>query len=213
MASVINRNDRRREQTRQKLVAAATCLFISKGYNETTIDEVCAEADVAKVTFYYHFQSKDDIVREIKAAATQEVFCGPARMLDDGESAVNVLRSLTMGIGSWTESNWRLLEVFLSQKFQHVAAAGTCADNEPNSLVNFLVRIIEHGKRNGEFRASADTAEMASFIALAIFNQQVLWMHNQRQTSLIADFERCLDFVLNGVRSSATPGVQPILKG
>jgi AcrR family transcriptional regulator len=199
MTTTINRNDKRREQTRQKLVNAATELFISKGYSETTVDEICALADVAKVTFYYHFQSKDDIVLDIKTAAARNVFFPVVQLLESNAPALHLLKVLFDGIACWTEVNWRLLQVFLGQKFQHVATNGSCTDDNPDSLLNLLIRIVEHGKRTGEFKQSVATTETASLIALTVLNQQLLWLNNERKGSLSENFERCAEFVLHGI--------------
>ncbi|MBQ1703197.1 MAG: helix-turn-helix transcriptional regulator [Oscillospiraceae bacterium] len=34
-------------------------MFIEKGYEQTSIDEIIAEANVAKGTYYYYFPSKE----------------------------------------------------------------------------------------------------------------------------------------------------------
>ncbi|MYW05631.1 TetR family transcriptional regulator [Streptomyces sp. SID3343] len=51
--------------TRQRLIAAAAGLFASKGYEATTVDDIVAEAGVARATFYLHFAGKNDIVVEL----------------------------------------------------------------------------------------------------------------------------------------------------
>ncbi|MBX9721730.1 MAG: TetR/AcrR family transcriptional regulator, partial [Candidatus Obscuribacterales bacterium] len=61
-----SRKDRKREQRRQSLVDAAEHLFAKHGYAGTTIDDIVAEADVAKVTFYSYFKSKEEVALEIK---------------------------------------------------------------------------------------------------------------------------------------------------
>ena len=44
---------------RQKLLDAALSVIRSKGYAATSIDELCAEAGVAKGSFFHHFKTKD----------------------------------------------------------------------------------------------------------------------------------------------------------
>ena len=46
------------ERRKQELLKIAYQLFIQKGYEETSIDEIIAEAHIAKGTYYYHFPSK-----------------------------------------------------------------------------------------------------------------------------------------------------------
>ena len=47
------------ERRKQELLKIAYQLFIQKGYEETSIDEIIAEAHIAKGTYYYHFPSKE----------------------------------------------------------------------------------------------------------------------------------------------------------
>jgi TetR/AcrR family transcriptional repressor of nem operon len=44
---------------RQKLLDAALSVIRTKGYADTTIDELCAEAGVAKGSFFHHFKNKE----------------------------------------------------------------------------------------------------------------------------------------------------------
>lgn len=53
------------EKRKQELLKIAYRLFISKGYEEVSIDEIIAEAQIAKGTFYYHFKSKDALLEAI----------------------------------------------------------------------------------------------------------------------------------------------------
>lgn len=45
--------------SRQKLLDAALSLIRAKGYAATTVDELCAEAGVAKGSFFHHFDNKE----------------------------------------------------------------------------------------------------------------------------------------------------------
>lgn len=53
------------EKRKQELLKIAYRLIISKGYEETSIDEIIAEAQIAKGTFYYHFKSKEEMLEEM----------------------------------------------------------------------------------------------------------------------------------------------------
>lgn len=60
-----NRNDKRRQRTREMLLAAADRMFRSKGIDATTVTDITEEADVAYGSFYNHFKTMDDIVAAI----------------------------------------------------------------------------------------------------------------------------------------------------
>lgn len=47
------------------LVDTALALFLRYGLKRVTVSEVCAEADVSKVTFYKHFSNKVDLAKRV----------------------------------------------------------------------------------------------------------------------------------------------------
>ena len=51
--------------TKQKLLDAAEPLMIQNGYVATTVDDICAAAEVTKGAFFYHFASKEVLAREL----------------------------------------------------------------------------------------------------------------------------------------------------
>jgi AcrR family transcriptional regulator len=55
--------DRRARRTRALLQQAHLELILKKGYDATTIQDICDAADVGRSTFYAHYRSKDDLRR------------------------------------------------------------------------------------------------------------------------------------------------------
>ena len=53
------------ERRKQELLKIAYQMFIQKGYEETSIDEIIAEAHIAKGTYYYYFPSKEATLEEV----------------------------------------------------------------------------------------------------------------------------------------------------
>jgi TetR/AcrR family transcriptional repressor of nem operon len=50
--------------TKTKLLDAALHVIRAKGYAATTVDDLCATADVSKGSFFHHFKSKDGLALE-----------------------------------------------------------------------------------------------------------------------------------------------------
>ena len=48
----------------EKIFKTAVSLITEKGYDNVSVNEICTTAGVAKGTFYVHYKSKEDIVRE-----------------------------------------------------------------------------------------------------------------------------------------------------
>ena len=61
----LSRRERRRHEIRTRILEAAMRLFDEKGFEATTVAEICDAADVAQKTFFNHFASKPDMLREV----------------------------------------------------------------------------------------------------------------------------------------------------
>jgi AcrR family transcriptional regulator len=59
------RRERRKLELRSRVLQAAVALFDARGFHETTVSEICEQADIAQQTFFNHFPSKRDLVREL----------------------------------------------------------------------------------------------------------------------------------------------------
>ncbi|WP_421840253.1 TetR/AcrR family transcriptional regulator [Mycobacterium sp.] len=60
----------RPEQNAERLVSAAERTFLRLGFDRTTIDDIVAEANVSRSTFYRHFVSRDAILLEVIGRST-----------------------------------------------------------------------------------------------------------------------------------------------
>lgn len=56
---------RRKRESREQLLAAATSLFHDKGYYSVSVDDIAGLAGVSRMTFYRHFRSRAAILMEL----------------------------------------------------------------------------------------------------------------------------------------------------
>ena len=56
---------RSRGDTRARIQQVALELFAEQGYEKTSLREIAERLDVTKAALYYHFKSKEDIVRSL----------------------------------------------------------------------------------------------------------------------------------------------------
>lgn len=55
----------KKEERKKELIKIAYKLFITKGYENTSVDEIIASARIAKGTYYYHFDSKEQMLEDV----------------------------------------------------------------------------------------------------------------------------------------------------
>ena len=73
--------------TKRRLIDAGVGLMRSRGFNATSLDDICAAAGVTKGGFFHYFKSKDEIARaavaEFAAAKARDFQNAPFRRLAD----------------------------------------------------------------------------------------------------------------------------------
>jgi AcrR family transcriptional regulator len=78
--------EERRQATREAILVAAHRQFGERGYGNVTIDQIAAEAKVAKGAIYHHFTTKADVfeavLRDVAAAIVADVQTALDRQTD-----------------------------------------------------------------------------------------------------------------------------------
>ncbi|MBD3885226.1 TetR/AcrR family transcriptional regulator [Phormidium tenue FACHB-886] len=86
----------KRERTRSSLIESAYRVFARKETDAVTIDDIIAEAGVARGTFYNYFQTREDVLRAVAAslsdAMNQKIWAQYATIADPAERMAIGLR-------------------------------------------------------------------------------------------------------------------------
>jgi AcrR family transcriptional regulator len=83
--TIANRNQRRRQRTRETILAAAELVFRRKGIDGTVVNDITEQADVAYGSFYNHFKSIDEVVAALVGASLQRVADRTGSILEKAE--------------------------------------------------------------------------------------------------------------------------------
>jgi len=74
-------------EMRERILAAASELFDTRGINSTGVDTIVAEAGIAKMTLYKYFRTKEDLVLEVLTRRSGEFSAWLATRLDKSASS------------------------------------------------------------------------------------------------------------------------------
>ncbi len=93
MKSATDRRTRKRLATRQAISDAATRLFMARGFDHVTIDEIAEAADVGRMTVFNHFPRKEDMFFDREQEA-REIAFKAIRSRPRGTSPIKALGTL-----------------------------------------------------------------------------------------------------------------------
>lgn len=94
MSTLPNRQSRKRLATRRAISAVADRLFLEKGFDNVTVDEIAAAADVGRMTVFNHFPRKEDMFFD-RDEEGRETLREALRQRDPRVSPIETLRLLT----------------------------------------------------------------------------------------------------------------------
>ena len=60
--SLDNRTERKKKDSRRKIIGVAMDLFKKQGFDATTMEQIADEADIARATLYSYFPVKEAIL-------------------------------------------------------------------------------------------------------------------------------------------------------
>ena len=125
MTAAPDRQARRRETTRAKLLDAAKALFARQGVGSTRIQEITDEADVGFGSFYNHFPSKEALIEavlaDIVAAQGAEIDALTAHLDDPAEIISAAHRPFVRRARNDPDWGWLLVRLEVSQNVLHAA--------------------------------------------------------------------------------------------
>jgi len=71
--AAVGLRERKKQQTREKIAQVALRLFAERGYDETTLADIAAAADVAPRTIFAYYESKEEILLSKESSLLAEL--------------------------------------------------------------------------------------------------------------------------------------------
>ena len=115
--------ERKKAETRQRIIAVATKIFAQKGIEEATVDEIAAAADVGKGTIYNYFETKEDIIVAFLVDIENDVQTEVSRLIRRPRSLQSSLTEYVLFQFKLKEPHHEFVRVFLAQMFSRATAA------------------------------------------------------------------------------------------
>lgn len=193
------RIERKKEETRRKIVAVAMRLFRENGFDATAMERIAAEADIAKGTLYNYFPVKEAIVDEYIRRSFADRYderIARLRALPDTRSRVcAVLAELIQGIQAQPE----LFEKYFVYQIKNMLSLHRDAGMKSGFRL-VTAEIVALGQAGGELRT-----DLPRDILIALFEFAFVEVAQEyyaapagfRAGEVIA---QCVDLCLSGAK-------------
>ena len=172
----------RKKKTEERILKAALSLFVRKGYNGTSVDEITRMAELTKGALYGHFSSKAQLVlrliEDFKSQIVQKIIVATER---ENLSAVEKLHKITKLNAKFALENQSLcvLPTFLNHELNEHEIFKTALKDVYLEYRANIVKIIKQGQKENAIKKDLDPDLTA--LAFISFHDGVLhqWILNQ----------------------------------
>lgn len=151
------------EKRREEILAAAGKCFRKKGFHQTSMQELCAEAGLSPGSVYRYFPSKNAII-EALVEQEKDYFFELFRRLDRQTDTLTGMLAMMDAFTSPDVGQVHLDAETTAEAFRQEAVHETLRryDAEVNDRLTALIR---EGQENGSIRRSADPRAAAILLA------------------------------------------------
>jgi AcrR family transcriptional regulator len=168
---------------KDKLIKTSIELFGEKGFSETSIQDIVNENEVTKGTFYYYFNSKEELLLKIHLDYINDLIEKQEKVFkDDSKSCREKLHDLVLTLIKNINGQGQSARVFFREmrnlKDEHLSEVVKRRDQYRENFQN----LIEEGIRNGEFRNDL-RPDMVTLAILGITNWSYFWYDSDGEVS------------------------------
>ena len=191
----MSRRERKKLETRRRILDAALRLMSDKPYDQVRIEDICTEADVANATFFLHFPNKSALAlayNEDVAAKVEE------KLASDGLSATERLKTLLkIYLAEWGAHSHLMRQIVLELISQ--PASGATFNEVSPGLLTVVGTVVRDGQKSGEFSSKIEP-ETAALALVAAWNAiAITWAKTGDTTRAVDAHWQTLDLFLNGL--------------
>lgn len=190
---------RKRERTKNHLAATAFRLFEAHGYEAVAMEQIAAQADVAKGTLYNHFPVKEALLAHQFRAEIAAGMAGLQGALDQQRDFRSRMQALLKASARWNASRRAYLPHYLRYRTTEVGVTQASSDSDHHSGVHrILETMFAAAQEKGEVRSDLAPAELAWLFEFMCMGAVMVWL-GRPGDSLEHRFLLGLDVLLDGI--------------
>jgi AcrR family transcriptional regulator len=185
------------EERKSEILDAAENLFITQGYELTTVNDILNATGIAKGTFYYHFKSKEEVLDGIiKRRGDANIQAAKDAAASDRLSAPEKLLKIMLTQKPGDEQQEKLISALEAAENSRMFVKSLT--DIIRRLAPIMGKIIEQGVTEGAFSTlyPEESAEILLAAAHALFDNPDLCQENEdsrrKAIAFLAAAERML---------------------
>ena len=174
-------------ERRNEILDVAERLFCTRGYDNTSTNDILAEIGIARGTLYYHFKSKEDILDAMIDRILDEIIRKASRIaLDESVPVLERLTQTVLAANVDTKTGDMILEQV--HKPQNALMHVKMQERLLGQLMPLFMKLIEDGISQGLMQTDypEDTIQMLLLYSNSVFDDSIEYSAEEKKKKVLA---------------------------
>ena len=192
-----DRMARKKKETRKKIINVAMGLIQKHGFDNTTMEQIAEETDIARKTLYNHFPVKeaivDEYVKDISKGLAQKNFETVQSMPDTRSRLLAFLSN----VYEWVDINPEITRICLGYRFKKICQGSGYSDGETGTQ-RMMAEIVMQGQQAGEIRQDIPMKLLVTQLDILRGTIVSDWLSGASQLELSQGISKIVDLFMDG---------------
>jgi AcrR family transcriptional regulator len=175
VTSVPSLRERKKRDTRHRILMAGLDAFTARGFDNCTIDEIARAAGVGKGTVYNYFRTKEDLVVSFMVEMERQMQAEAATIAQARGSLASILTRFIESQLALKAPHYPFVRLFLAQLAGRATHADTWVAEASTAMDPPLVQLFEKLQTRGLVRADIDVTTLIGTFKVMQLGLMVLW--------------------------------------
>lgn len=196
----VSRRETKKRELREAIYETAMALFLQKGFDNVTVEDITHQIEIAKGTFFNYFPNKESILLYFMRRHLDEVKDQIPRVIKEAKTTQQKLHCLFSILAKMVVTNEPLVKWVLLESLRLRVYKKEKKEVSRKILQN-VVEIIREGQERGEIKKNMNPEKIAKIMESIFFFSAIRWLTFDRHTPLIDDIQEQIHYFFQGIEA------------
>lgn len=207
---IAERKEREKQQRKEEIIQAAEDVFFSRGFEQSTMDDIAERAELSKGTLYLYFKSKEDLHMAVARRAIVMLRALTLKASEEPGSAIEKLQRMGWACVEFSRSHPDQMKAIMTLEGMESASISYSTSDLENlifneSTVGTVIQVVEQGVAEKLIRSDIPALLVAHTLWMSVLSvirfvsveEGLMEMLKLTPTQF---FQSHFELVLNGIR-------------